>query len=78
MNGNLDSRKAVPLELLVYLVVLVIAAALRFSNLGGLPLTDHEASLALQALRLSKGEQVLISGEPGYIALTTLWFSLFE
>ena len=29
MNGNLDSRKAVPLELLVYLVVLVIAAALR-------------------------------------------------
>ena len=78
MNHSPIIRKIITLEFLAYLVVLVIAAALRFSSLGALPLTDHEASLGLQALRLSRGEQIMLSGEPGYIALTTFLFYLFE
>ena len=78
MNHSPIIRKIITLEFLAYLVVLVIAAALRFSSLGALPLTDHEASLGLQALRLSRGEQIMLSGEPGYIALTTFLFDLFE
>lgn len=61
-------------EFLAYLAIFVVAVALRFLLLGKLPLDDHEATLALQALRLSQGEPVLLSGEPGYIALTAALF----
>lgn len=78
MSENLPSRKKPTTEFLVYLIILLISAALRFLLLGKLPLDDHEAGLALQALKLSRGEQVLLSGEPGYIGLTTALFFIFN
>ena len=78
MNQIHGTRKTLSLEFLVYLVVLLAAGLLRFTHLGVLPLNDHEASLALQALHLNRGEQVILSGEPGYISLTTALFYIFQ
>lgn len=63
---------------LLIVIALVIAVFLRFVNLGVPGLTDHEASLALQALNSSKGTDVMIEGQPGYVGLTSLLFSIFE
>ncbi|MCP4142504.1 MAG: hypothetical protein GY755_19875 [Chloroflexi bacterium] len=58
----------------LYLIALILAAALRFIQLGALPLTDTEATWALQALSASQGEKTLFGGQIGYIALTSLPF----
>lgn len=72
-----DTAKKPTLETLGYILILVIAAGLRFTLLGGSSLNDHEANLALQALQVSKGEDIILSGEPGYIALTAIQFFVF-
>ncbi|MDP3721342.1 MAG: hypothetical protein Q8R09_02685, partial [Anaerolineaceae bacterium] len=64
--------------ILFMLIALVSAAFLRFVNLGASNLTDHEATIALQALNSSKGQSGMIGGQPGYVGLTSLLFSLFE
>ena len=65
------------LEILGYIIILFVAAGLRFTLLGGSSLNDHEANLALQALQVSMGEDITLSGEPGYIALTAIQFFVF-
>lgn len=62
----------------LYLLAFLLAAALRFVQLGALPLTDAEAGWALQALSLSRGENLILTGQPGYLALTSFLFYLFE
>ncbi len=64
--------------ILFMLIALVSAAFLRFVNLGASNLTDHEATIALQALNSSKGQSGMIGGQPGYVGLTSLLFTLFE
>lgn len=61
-----------------YAAILLVAAGLRFALLGSNPLDDQQAHLALQALSISKGELVNLSGQPGYIALTSVLFDLFK
>jgi len=61
-----------------YVAILLVAAGLRFASLGSNPLDDQQAHLALQALSISKGELVNLSGQPGYIALTSVLFDLFK
>ncbi len=61
-----------------YAILLLVAAVLRFAGLGGNPLDDQQAHLALQALSISRNEAVHLSGEPGYIALTSVLFDLFS
>ncbi len=62
----------------LYLIAFLLAAALRFIQLGALPLTDTEATWALQALSASQGEKTLFGGQIGYIALTSLPFYALE
>ena len=62
----------------LYLIAFILAAALRFIALGAIPLNDTEAIWALQALSLSQGEKVILGGQPGYIALTSLPFYSLE
>lgn len=64
----------------VSLIALAFAAAilLRFLNLGVNALTNVEASQALQALHLSQGNVMVVGGQPGYVALTTLLFYVFS
>ena len=62
----------------LYLLAFLLAALLRFIELGALPLTDTEANWALQALSLAQGEKVLLSGQAGYIAFTSFLFYTLE
>jgi hypothetical protein len=61
-----------------YFFAFLLAAALRFIQLGALPLTDKEAALALNALAVAQGSKPLLGGQPGYILLTSIPFYLFE
>ncbi len=63
---------------LFYFFAFIIAAALRFIQLGALPLTDKEAAWALEALAVAQGKHPLLSGNPGYVLLTSIPFYLFE
>ena len=67
------------LETALYLLAFTIALALRLLNLGQSPLTDGEASLALQALQIAqKGTATFIPGPyPAHIFLTGATFSIF-
>lgn len=77
MNNHKTSTVISPPYTLAYTVILLIAVGLRFALLGSHPLNDHEAKLALQALALGRGQDVLLAGEPGYLALTAANFFVF-
>lgn len=63
-------------ESLLYLLAFLIALALRFIQLGAMPLADAEAAPALQALRISQGERPALDPHPFYILTTALIFFL--
>ncbi len=65
-------------QFIYYFIAFLLALGLRFIGLGAVPLTDKEATLALQALAIAKDENPLLSGQPGYILLTSIPFYLFE
>jgi hypothetical protein len=59
-----------------YWLAFIVALALRLVQLGAAPLADGEATWALQALALARGQAVTLGGQPAYILLTSLLFSL--
>ncbi len=62
---------------IVFALAFLIAAAVRIANLGQAPLSDPEATWALQALRLAQGSRPLIGPQPGLVLLTSsLFFAL--
>ncbi|PKN95750.1 MAG: hypothetical protein CVU45_00130 [Chloroflexi bacterium HGW-Chloroflexi-7] len=63
---------------LLMAIALVLAGFLRLLQLGASNLTDQESSVALQALSATRGQDVIIGGQSGYVGLTTLLFALFE
>ncbi len=63
---------------LLMVIALLLAAFMRFVKLDAPGLTDHEANIALQALSAAKGQDGVIGGQPGYVGLTSLLFSVFE
>lgn len=69
--------KYLHLEYVIYLAAFLIALAVRFANLGTVPLTDQEAALALQASAIAHGDAVLVSPQPLYLSLTTALMFLF-
>lgn len=56
---------------------IVLALALRFIQLGALPLSDTEAEWALQAFNVAQGTRPLLGSQPIYILPTSLLFFLF-
>ncbi len=64
-------------ESVLYVIAFILAAALRFIQLGALPLSDTEASWALQALHVAQGTRPLLGSQPIYILPTSLLFFLF-
>lgn len=64
------------IETALYLAAFLLALGFRLMRLGDLPMGDREASLALQALELSRHGQVAGSGAPGYLSLTAILFFL--
>lgn len=61
-----------------YWLIFALGVFVRIWSLGAEPLTDHEATWALQALSVSKGESVSFGAQPAYIFLTGLLFWLLE
>jgi len=74
-NDEIKSRR---LFVLLYLLALTLAIFLKFIRLGALPLGDSEAVNALQALKIVRGQPVTIGSQPGYIALTSILFFIFN
>lgn len=64
-------------ESVLYGIAFILAIALRFINLGALPLSDTEASWALQALHVAQGTHPLLGPQPIYVLSTSLLFFLF-
>ena len=58
-------RNLVTLEQILWIVILALAVAVRFVNLGVEPLSDVEAGWALQALSLFPGASHIESITPG-------------
>ncbi len=71
------SSRNITLEHGLYALALAIAIGLRFFHLDALPLSDHEADWALQALAIVNGERPALGPNPAYLHLTTLLFALF-
>ncbi len=65
-------------ESVLYGIAFSLAVAVRFIQLGALPLSDGEAGWALQALNLAQGTQPLLGPQPVYILPTSLLFFLFD
>src|SRR5574338_266423 len=62
----------------LYGLAFLIALGFRVIQLGASPLTDSEATLALQALHLAQGQAPLLGPQPGYILLTSVLFAIIE
>ena len=62
----------------LYLIAFILAAALRFIQLGALPLNDTEAEWALQALNVAQGNRPLLGSQTIYILPTSSLFFLFR
>jgi len=62
----------------LYGLAFLIAIAFRFIQLGAAPLTDSEATLALQALHLAQGQSPLLAPQAAYILFTSLFFAIIE
>ena len=73
-----SSHKERSYELGIYLLLMGFAFVFRFLLLGSTTLTNNEAVNALQALSLSRGENVIVGGNPGYVGLTSLLFAVME
>jgi len=70
-------NKYVTVENALYLTAFILAAGIRFARLGRIPLSDYEASLALQAFDFSKGSLTQIGPQPFYILWTGVLFFFF-
>jgi hypothetical protein len=64
-------------ESVLYVIAFILALALRFIQLGALPLSDTEAEWALQAFNIAQGTRPLLGPQPIYILPTSLLFFLF-
>jgi len=62
----------------LYWLAFLIALGLRIVQLGGTPLTDSESQLALQALHIAQGKDILIESQPVYILFTSILFFITE
>jgi hypothetical protein len=62
----------------LYGLAFLIALGFRLIQLGASPLTDSEATLALQALQIAQGKAPLLDPQPGYILLTSILFGVIN
>ena len=65
------------LEHALYALAIILAAGLRFINLGMLPLSDFEANWSIQALQIVQGLRPVIGSNPAYVHLSAVLFFVF-
>lgn len=62
----------------LYWLAFLVALGFRIIQLGASPLTDSEATLALQALHIAQGKAPLLGPQTGYILFTGILFAVIE
>src|SRR5512138_975123 len=62
----------------LYWLAFLISLGFRLILLGASPLTDSEATLALQALHIAQGKAPLLDAQPGYILFTSILFAVIN
>ncbi len=62
----------------LYGLAFLIALGFRLIQLGATPLTDSEATFAMQALNISRGASPLLGPQPAYILLTSILFAVIK
>ncbi len=72
-----DSSRKTP-DLWLFTLAFALALALRLVYLGWLPLSDAEATWALQAFDLVKGHSPALGAQPAYVMLTALVFFIMQ
>lgn len=72
------TKRSITFEHLLYFLAFLLAAGLRFLNLGSAGLSELEAGWAMQALRVARGEPLAAAplAQPAYIFLTGLTFTV--
>jgi hypothetical protein len=70
--------KWVTTEEILYIIAFAVALGVRLLRLGTAPLSDFEATWALQALDVARGTLSTIGPNPGYIVSGGLIFFIFE
>jgi hypothetical protein len=70
--------KRITFEHILYLLILVFAFGVRIFGIDEVPLSDFEATRAVQALEISRWENPDLSPGPSYQVLTGLIFFLLE
>ena len=79
MHFDFMNNKKKPLShALILLSAFISALALRLISLGSIPLSNIEASIALQALAVSHRMETLFGAHIAYVGLTGLDFFVFE
>lgn len=69
-------RKTLTIEQLLYILAFLLALGVRLLRLGVPPLSDFEATWALQALGISRGDAIFLGTQPLYVFFTGLAFTL--
>ena len=59
----------------LYGLAFLIALGFRLIQLGATPLTDSEATLALQALHVAQGQAPLLGSQTAYVLFTSILFA---
>ena len=62
----------------LYWLAFLIALAFRMIQLGATPLTDSEAQLALQALHIAQGKDIILGAQSAYVLFTSVLFLVTE
>src|SRR5687768_13710740 len=62
----------------LYWLAFLLALGFRLVQLGASPLADSEATLALQALDIARGNRPLLGPQPGYILFTSILFAIIQ
>jgi len=62
----------------LYWLAFLITLTLRMVQLGATPLTDSEATLALQALHIAQGKDIVLGSQSAYVLFTSVLFLVTE
>src|SRR5690349_24269832 len=62
----------------LYGLAFLIALGFRLIQLGATPLTDSEATLALQALQVAQGQAPLLGSQTAYVLFTSIFFAVIN
>lgn len=72
------AEKRITTEKLLFIIAFAVALAVRLLRLEVAPLSDFEASWAVQALDIARGGALTIGPNPGYIFSSSLIFFIFD